>query len=400
MNKISVLIISIIFLSSCHARDNAEGVGASEHQAATQTAQIAVVQELPATRELNRTMFVSWTGGLRVRNSPSSRADIIGVVSDLSEVFVVKEETRDVIIDQFLSRWTFVEADDIQGWVSGRFLSMEPSLRFRITLAQPPTGVYPAYVEAIDSRRWLVFSDGSREDIIWWDAATWWGDLENTRVFSTNSKESEYELIARGGFFSFFKIDQIDGWLFLANRGFVYIYDLPVSNNPHEYRLMQQFPKFSRHGPLLQVNHNNNIIRFWDTGVEITADRIVLVAYFEDHEELLLRHSGQGFSTLRIYSLRLGAYTDFNGGLPRFNSSRDAVISVDYFDGTAFIGVFTIDNGIYTRVLSESLAMWNIGETRWLNDDEFKIGPSSPESGNQVFLIRRNDAGFEMLRQE
>ena len=152
----------------------------------------------------------------------------------------------------------------------------------------------------------------------------------------------------------------------------------------------------------MQVNHNNTIIKFWDTGVELTADRKNLVAYFEDHEEILLEHWGYESVSFHIYNLRLGAYTDYSGYCPHFNNSRDAVISIEdirYYNNTAFISVYTIDNGVYSKVLAEGIETSTIGEMQWVNDDEFRLELAPPEIGDSVFLIKRTDAGFELLQE-
>jgi len=402
MSKLYTLIILTILLASCLAKNSNETAGNPPHETGTQ--EVQTMQETQAAaRKPIRTMFVNAPSGLRVRSSPSLQGDVIGVLSDLLEVAMLAAQEYSVNIDGITDRWTLIEADDIQGWVFGGFLSSSPRTRFEVTFAEIPTGVYPTHIEDAGRTAHLVFSDGSRERIIGGHPISWEGDMRNVRVFSTNSRESEYELIARGGSFAFSEIDQIENWLFLANRGFVYIYDLPTDGEiPTESRLLQQFPKFRRYGPLLQVTHNNTIIRFWSRGFDTGSLGIRLENYFEEHEEILLGHYGYESVSFRIYNLRLGAYTDYNGGLPYFNSSRDVAISVEnLYDATGywFIAVYTIDNGIYTKVLAERLAIWQMGEAGWLNDDEFRIGSSSPESGSKVFLIKRNGAGFEFLQE-
>jgi hypothetical protein len=411
MNKIRVFMISLMFLSiallsSCHSRNDVEGAGVPERQAATQVAQTAVAQELPTARELNRTMFVNAPAGLRVRNSPGLDADAIGVLGNLSEVDAIREENLSETIDGVEGRWTLVQADGIGGWVFGGFLSAEPVLRFSITFSQTPIGVYPTHIEAAGWTHHLVFSDGSRQRIFNGDGVTWIGNMSNVRVFNTTSKESEYEfIVGEGGLLFFHPIDQLEGWLFWGTHGFVYIYDFPTGGkDQHENNLLLRFPKFRRYGPLLQVNHNNNIIRFWDTGSDTGTNWMSLAAYYEGHEEMLLSHGGQGWQRFRIFNLRLGAYTDFiSSGLPQFNRTRDAVISVENFIhevGEAVISVYTIDNGVYNMAFREGINARNIGAHRWINDDEFSLELYHPEYGDSVFLTRRSGASFELLRQE
>ena len=170
MSKLYISVILTVFLASCFAKNGNEPA-------------VAVADES------NRAMFVNAPAGLRVRNSPSVHGDVIGALSDLSEVVAVRENDHSETINGIEGRWTFVETDDIQGWVFGGFLSLEPVRRFEITLAETPTGVYPTHVEVAGRTHHLVFSDGSRESIIDGKPLTWNGDWSNIRVFSTTNND-------------------------------------------------------------------------------------------------------------------------------------------------------------------------------------------------------------------
>lgn len=282
---------------------------------------------------------------------------------------------------------------------------MEPVRRFRITFAEEPLGVYPLYIVVEGWESYFVFSDGNRENLFWGNAISWFGNMQNIRLFNTTTRESEYEFTDHDGrsAAAFFEIPQIEGWVFFANRGFVYIYDFP--NNPaiqSEYNLLQQFPKFRRYGPLLQINHGSSTIRFWDRGFETGTNWIRLIDYYEEHEEILLLHVGQGITETRIFNLRLEEYTGFRGSLPFFNDSRDVVISVNSFiheTGEIVIDIYTISNGIYTRVFTERIRAWRVEEMQWINDNEFRLNVEHFENEDQVFLIRRSGTNFEVVSE-
>ena len=103
----------------------------------------------------------------------------------------------------------------------------------------------------------------------------------------------------------------------------------------------------------------------------------------------------QGSSILRIFSLRLEQYTDFIGGWPFFNDSRDIVISANSEDHTIFIDVFTINNGIYTRVLRERVS-GHPERSYWINDNEFRI----EVRGRSNLLIKRINGNFELIDEQ
>ena len=233
MSKLYTFMILPVLFASCLAKNSNEPADNPLHETGTQEVQTMQETQAAAARQPRRTMFINAPSGLRVRSSPNLQGDAIGVLSDLSEVAVLGDVAHSENIapseniEGIIDKWTFIETDAIQGWVSGRFLSTEPVLKFKITLAEPSTGVYPVHIEATEWPLYVVFSDGSRENELLFDPATWYGSLENTKVFSTNSKEAEYELITDGRLFTFFEIEQIEDWLFLDNRGFVYLYDLP-----------------------------------------------------------------------------------------------------------------------------------------------------------------------------
>jgi len=122
-NTIYVLIIFAVLLSSCSRRNDIEAIEEINYNVEVSETYIS------STREINQWMFVDAPVGLRIRNSPSIDGDIIGLLDDLTPIIAVKEDINNLTIDGIEGRWTFIETDDIRGWVFGGFLSFNRPAR-------------------------------------------------------------------------------------------------------------------------------------------------------------------------------------------------------------------------------------------------------------------------------
>lgn len=123
MNLKVYLFLFIVFLSGCSAKNNGELIVNESDEIEVA---ISTQTNLANIREVNERRFVDAPAGLRVRNSPSIGAEIIGVLPDVTEVISIKEERSINEIDGRRGRWTFIETVDMQGWVFGGFLSWRP----------------------------------------------------------------------------------------------------------------------------------------------------------------------------------------------------------------------------------------------------------------------------------
>ena len=105
-----------------------------------------VVPDIMAqSTDLPKTMYVNATAGLRVRNSPDVNADRIGVLSDLSEVTVIREDRENLTIDGINGKWTFIESSIVSGWVFGGYLSQEPMRRAKLEDIQDTISFFEEY---------------------------------------------------------------------------------------------------------------------------------------------------------------------------------------------------------------------------------------------------------------
>jgi len=119
MKKLAFLLGLAIFLSNCSRENNLEPAAERNNEAETVAGNVSV-------QESNKIMYVNAPAGLRVRNSPNINAEMIGVLDNLTEVLVLREDENNLTIDGIDGRWAFIETGYIQGWVFGGFLNFEP----------------------------------------------------------------------------------------------------------------------------------------------------------------------------------------------------------------------------------------------------------------------------------
>lgn len=71
----------------------------------------------------NTVMYANAPAGLRVRSQPSVSGERIGVLEYLAAVRIIREDGNIITIDGIEGKWTFIETDNIQGWVFGGYLA-------------------------------------------------------------------------------------------------------------------------------------------------------------------------------------------------------------------------------------------------------------------------------------
>jgi len=80
--------------------------------------------ETNTQKDFPKTMYVNAADGLRVRNSPSSDGERIGLLNNLTEVTVTKEDNNTVNIGGTDGKWVYI-TEPIEGWVFNGFLSTD-----------------------------------------------------------------------------------------------------------------------------------------------------------------------------------------------------------------------------------------------------------------------------------
>ena len=118
--KVYFLSFLAIFLFACAEKNNLGYIGFEETNINE-----AIEIDIPAIQEINIIKYVNAPAGLNVRNFPDINSDRIGGLIDLTEVLVIREDGKTFTIDGIDGKWTFIEADSMQGWVFGGFLSVE-----------------------------------------------------------------------------------------------------------------------------------------------------------------------------------------------------------------------------------------------------------------------------------
>jgi hypothetical protein len=121
-----LFIIIIILLSSCNKKDdNNKSNYEVDMSAVYKILESMDNQEFSLSNEQELTIkkYVDSPEGLFVKSMPNLDSENIGFLNDLTEIIVIKVDTKNVVINGKYSNWNFIEFNDIQGWVFGSYLS-------------------------------------------------------------------------------------------------------------------------------------------------------------------------------------------------------------------------------------------------------------------------------------
>jgi hypothetical protein len=120
---INILVFIPILIIGCNKSTKIQTINEDIEDAIVQILpeiQGAEIQE-QEQKILNKVMYVNSLEGLRVRNIPSINGDRIGLLDNLTEVTVVKEDDGFVVIDGIYGKWVNIIAP-IEGWIFDGFL--------------------------------------------------------------------------------------------------------------------------------------------------------------------------------------------------------------------------------------------------------------------------------------
>jgi hypothetical protein len=147
-------------------------------------------QPVNTQKDFPKTMYVNAADGLRVRNSPSSDGERIGLLNDLTEVTITKEDNNTVNIGGTDGKWVYI-TEPIEGWIFDGFLADEEHHKKRIAAIEASerrikekiignwtiieiTPYTENYEDTIsDKRRQLSFSDSLYDFFGWYGGYDW-----------------------------------------------------------------------------------------------------------------------------------------------------------------------------------------------------------------------------------
>ena len=347
-----------------------------------------------AQTRLNKPMFVTATSGLLVRNTPSLDGNRLGSLDFGTVVIPVKENGEAVNLDGVEGKWVYLESP-VAGWVFDGYLG---EVITRDSLGSVPRGAitkfdqkpeYPIYAEE-ESQPYLIFSDNTKVNVGMRHHGM--ENLRNIVIYAMPNKESESKMVDSLGYAAVFRMPETEDWLYLMDFGFIYVYDLPGSEDQLENELFRKFPIFRRYGPLLEINYNGETIKIWNSGNEVGIHVFELRDYYEEYGEMLIYQGFYESGGYSIYNLQNESFTDYSGDIPHFNNARDAVATLWLGKGEPAVEMYTIDNGVYTIVFAEQTSVYDPEKMYWVNNDEFRLKASD----GSTLVIRRNGTDFEL----
>jgi hypothetical protein len=106
--------------------------------------------ETNTQKDFPKTMYVNATDGLRVRNSPSSDGERIGLLNNLTEVTITKEDNNTVNIGGTDGKWVYI-TEPIEGWIFDGFLdNYDQYIKRTVTRPDNPEEKFTGAQDIID----------------------------------------------------------------------------------------------------------------------------------------------------------------------------------------------------------------------------------------------------------
>jgi len=87
-----------------------------------------------------------------------------------------------------------------------------------------------------------------------------------------------------------------------------------------EYELINNFSNIKRYGPLLEIKHNHNTIRFWDSfaGDKAEKHHFLLLDYYEKFNEIIIVKQLWEETKTFIYNIQSAEYVCEIDNISRF----------------------------------------------------------------------------------
>ena len=203
------------------------------------------------------------------------------------------------------------------------------------------------------------------------------------KIYTKCTKDSEYFITSKE-YLKLHKIESIQDWLYLSGdnldddeHGFIYIYDISEKsfygdiddykttgdywrdfwNNLYktEYEIIKRHQNIKRYGPLLTITHNHKTIEFWKSFClpfsENKAESYLLLDYYPEYNEIVIRVQYYEGSTNYIFNLESEEYRCFFNLSPYFNRTRTYMISLYHEHGNnSSLQIHAINNGFYKKI--------------------------------------------------
>jgi len=255
-------------------------------------------------------------------------------------------------------------------------------------------------------------------------------NIDTIRIYENINKETNYiEIVNKE--VMLLRIPESENWLYVITEdliyyGFIYIYDiskesfygnLEINSRSGNYYLSRLYREheivknnyfINRHGPLLEIIYNENVIRLWDSffGISTVQNyKHLLYDYYEEYEQILYFVIGHGFVMYYIKCLKSQEVIFQGRGVPNFNKSRETIIILHQvgIEFATILRIYYFVDNKYT-LIENSTVPGRVIEAFWNNNDEFQINfihdfPWNENYGEDgTIFINRSDNGFEIIR--
>jgi len=206
------------------------------------------------------TMYVNSPEGLRVRNSPDINGERIGLLDDLTLVRVIKQDETTIDINGIKGKWTYIETENIQGWVFSGYLSSLKPLR---TIKE--------INDYIRGDLQIAFRYGNLRDLF------------NTLKLDADNLAKGYEVVKES---SRAHPDSTDGfWYYYTIEYGPYIFNLTSWNGPLSDDYQNDRYNFSLGGILINISNKNYLELFPYRAIEeyLTNDKFGRIGKIEEN---------------------------------------------------------------------------------------------------------------------
>jgi hypothetical protein len=370
-------------------------------------------------------VYVGASADASLQEKADPESETIRLLPQYTELTVLGKAWYYGTVNDRWGRWWYkINIGSEVGWVFDAFLT-----RF----ARPETISPEKPILMISDT--LEFPDGRT---MYGNAGCYNHKIDAIRVYEGTNKTSSFTEIADTEVL-LYQLPDNEDWLYLTTsndnsydprpdhnkpHGFIYVYDISeksyygdieneaesdddeyqVSNHALEYALVKKYPRFKRHGPLFEIEHNKEKIKIWDAFIYDNR-RYNVIDYYPENDTILVHKTFTWHPPYSIRSLQKGGELVWTfGGHVYFNKARNAVVICDYDYGpeAKYLHMYVIKDGLYVRVdpgiekyIKEGHLKGPVTGARWINDNEAEL---SLRGADSLFIKRKNaNSDFEFV---